>query len=624
MAKGTDTDAPRKRGKGSQIVVYALLAMLVLGLGVGAGVGNFGGVVTSVGSVGDRDIAAEDYDRALRRQIADVNRQFGMVANMDMLRAFGLDGQVMQSLINRAALDNEADQIGLSVGDAVVAQEVQGMTSFHAGTGGFNRETYAAVLRQEGLTESQFETGLREDMARSLLQGAVVGGFAAPQAMTDTLYAWVGERRGFTQFRLTEANLTTPLAEATEAELQAFYDANIAQFTKPEAKRITYVALLPEMIADSIAIDETALRSEYDKRIAEFVQPERRLVERLAFPDDASAAAAKARIDAGGTFEAEVATRGVRLEDIDLGDVAPEDLGAAADAVFALTEPGVVGPFPSDFGPSLFRMNAVLAAQETSFDEAREQLAGEAQMDAARRAIAARAEDINDALAGGATLQDLATEQDLQIGTFDYVTGSQNDEAMVGYEDFRIAADAVTADSFAEAFSLDDGGLAALQLDEIVPPAPIPFAEVTEDVATAWRADALAKALSARAIEVKSAIEAGAAIGSFGIVSVTPEIAREGTIEGVPASVVPAIFGMEPGQTRVIEEGDFVAVVQLDTIIAAQPDGPEADALRQALAAQAEQGIAQDAFTLFSNALSSGAGVQIDEAAVAAVQAQFN
>ncbi len=623
MAKGTETDAPRKRGQGAQIAVYGLLALLVLGLG-GFGVDNFGGRVASIGSVGNREISTDDYGRALQRQINDVSTQFGMQATMDILRGFGLDQQVIQGLVNRAALDNEADQIGLSVGDAVIAQEVQGMTSFHAGTGGFNRETYAAVLRQEGLTEADFETGLREDMARSLLQGAIVGGFAAPEAMTETLYQWVAERRGFTLFRLTEANLTTPLAEPTDADLQAFYDANIANFTRPEAKRITYIALLPEMIADGIAVDETALKGEYDKRIAEFVQPERRLVERLAFPDDAAATAAKARIDAGGSFEDEVKARGVRLEDIDLGDVAPEDLGAAGEALFALSEPGIVGPFPTDFGPALFRMNAVLAAQETSFEDAREQLAGEAQTEAARREISGRAEGINDALAGGATLAELAREESLQIGTFDYVRGGQNDEAIVGYEDFRIAADAVTADSFAEAISLDDGGLAALQLDMMVPPAPIPFAEVRDQVVEAWRADTLAKALSARAIEVKSAVEAGAAIGSFGIVSVTPEIAREGTIEGVPASVVPAVFGLDAGQLRVIEEPGFVALIQLDAIIPAEATGDEADALRQAIAAQTEQAIAQDAFTAFSQSLSAGAGVKIDETAVAAVQAQFN
>ncbi len=623
MAKAPDTETPRKRGKAGQTAIFGLLALLVLGLG-GFGIDNFGGRVPKIATVGERSIETNDYARGLQRQIADLTKQFGQPATMDMLRAFGLDQQVLQGLVNRAALDNEAARMGLSVGDAVIAQEIQGMSSFQAGSGGFNRQTYRDVLKQEGLSETKFETGLREDMARSLLQGAIVGGFAAPETMTETLYQWVGERRGFSLLRLVEADLTTPLPAPAEAELTAFYDANIAQFTKPEAKRITYVTLLPEMLSDDVAVDETALQTAYDDRIDQFVQPEKRLVERLVFPDDATAAAAWARIDAGGTFEAEVAARGVRLEDIDLGDVSPKELGAAADAVFALTEPGVVGPFQSDFGPALFRMNAILAAQETTFEQAREQLAGEAQMDAARREIATRAEAINDALAGGATLAETQTEQGMMLGTLDYVTGGQHDDPVAGYEAFRAAADAVTADSFPEAISLEDGGIVALQLDEMVPPAPIPFADARADVETAWRADALQKALSARAVEVKSAVEGGAALGSFGIIEVTSGIAREGFIEGTPPAVIAAAFQMDAASLRVIEEPGFVGVLQLDQIIPAAADGDEATALREALSAQAEQAIAQDAFTAFTNALSAAAGVKLDQQAIAAVQAQFN
>ena len=111
-----------------------------------------------------------------------------------------------------------------------------------------------------------------------------------------------------------------------------------------------------------------------------------------------------------------------------MGDVGPDDLGAAADAVFALTEPGVVGPFASDLGPALFRMNAVLPAQETTFEEAKVTLTGEAQLDAARRAIGDKLEAIDDALAGGATLEEVQAEQGMQLVTFDYVPGAQSDD----------------------------------------------------------------------------------------------------------------------------------------------------------------------------------------------------
>ena len=56
--------------------------------------------------------------------------------------------------------------------------------------------------------------------------------------------------------------------------------------------------LTPEMLEDSVTLDEAALRDLYQQRIDEFRQPERRMVERLVFGDEASAQAAPDRLDA--------------------------------------------------------------------------------------------------------------------------------------------------------------------------------------------------------------------------------------------------------------------------------------------------------------------------------------
>jgi len=614
---GTET-LPKKR-KGSMFMVWVLMVLLVAGLG-GFGVTNLGGGTARIATVGDRPIAVTDYARALQQELQAFSAQIGQPVTMEQAQTLGLDRQVRQRLITAAALDNEAARIGLSVGDARVAQEIMANDAFQGVSGAFDRETYRFTLERNNLTEAAFETRVREDLSRSLLQGAVAGGFMAPAPMVSALQAWIGETRGFTLLRLTEADLPTPLPDPTEADLRAFYDANPALFTAPEARRITYAALLPEMLSQTIQLDEAALRAAYDERIAEFVQPERRLVERLVFPTDAEAAAAKARLDAGETFEALVEERGLTLADIDLGEQSREDLGAAGDAVFALTEPGVVGPLPSDLGPALYRMNGILVAQTTAFEDAREALAAEQMADAARRAIADRIEDLDDLLAGGATLEDLAREAGLELGTLDYAPGV--DAPIAGYEAFRTAAAAVQEGDFPELIELEDGGLVALRLDDIIPPALKPFDSVAEDVATGWRADALARALSARAIEVKAAVEGGASPGSFGIAEVTLSMARNGFVEGAPDTLLPAIFEMTPGERRVIEGPDFAGLVQLDTIQPAPADTPDALATKAELASQLQQALAQDAFEMFSTALIAEAGITINDAAIAAVHAQ--
>ena len=626
MAK-TPTEAPteqgkRPRGKVQEVAVWTLMGMLILGLG-GFGVTSFSGGVTKIGSVGDTDITTNDYARALQAQVNAFAQQFGQQISVQEALAFGVDKQVLQDLVTRAALDNEAQRVGLSVGDEVVATELMGMDAFKGVSGSFDREAYRFTLGRNNLTEAEFEGNLRHDITRELLQGAVAGGFAAPKSLTDTLYAWAAERRGFSMLRLGEADLVTPLAEPTPEELQAHYDAHIDRFTKPEAKRITYAALLPDSIAKDQPVDDATLQAMYQDRIDEFVIPERRIVERLVFPDQAAADAARAKLDGGESFETLVSERGLSLDAIDLGDVAQDELGAAGADVFAAAEGAVVGPAASDLGPALFRVVSILAAEETSFDAARDTLAIEIQTDAARRAIADQVEPVEDLLAGGATLEDLAKEAGLQLATVDYVPGQQGSDAIEGYPAFRAAAEAITADDLPEVVMLDDGGLVSLRLDEIVPAAPIPFAEAQEQVAEDWRKDALAKALSARAAEVKAAIDGGAAIGGFGIVDVTPEIARDGFVEAAPDSLLSTVFKMAEAETQVIEADGFVAVVRLDRILPAATEGEEAQAMQDALAAQATQAIAGDAFNAYTNAVTAQVGISLDQAAINAVHASL-
>ena len=143
----------------------------------------------------------------------------------------------------------------------------------------------------------------------------------------------------------------------------------------PERKEITYAWLTPTMVAGSVALDEAELRAAYDARIDDFSRPAMRMVDRLGFPDEAAAAAARARIDAGETtFDGLLSERGLTIDDVDLGTVEESDLGEAGAAVFALEDTGVVGPLPSTVGPALFRVNAIMLPQETPFEEARAQL----------------------------------------------------------------------------------------------------------------------------------------------------------------------------------------------------------------------------------------------------------
>ncbi|MDP2086083.1 MAG: SurA N-terminal domain-containing protein [Gemmobacter sp.] len=610
-----------KGGKASQIAVWVLLGLLILGLG-GFGIENFGGGARKVGSVDGQDISTDAYFRALRQETSALSQQVGRAVPFSEAAALGVDRAVRQQLVTTAALDAEAARLGLSVGDARLAQEIRAMSGFRNLSGGFDRATYAAMLRDNGWTESEFEAQVRKDMVRGLIQTAVATGFVGPDAAAAAVYDHIEERRSFSLLRLTEADLTEPLPVLDDAALRAHHAANPDAFTRPETRRITYAALLADDVAKTVLVDDAELRKLYEARLSDFVQPERRLVERLVFPDDAAAQDARNRLDAGqATFEALVAERGLDLSDIDLGDVSRAELGDAGEAVFEMAEPGVVGPLPSSLGPALFRMNAVLDAQEISFDEARDALVSEFSLDAARRQIATRVEEIDDLLAGGATLEDLAKETGMVLATIDMEPGTT--EGIAGFPRFRAQAQQVTEKSFPEVFEMADGSIAALRLDAVLPPTLRPYEEVADAVAEHARAAALRAALTSRLEAVQSEVAAGAAMGGFGIVEVAQAMPRAGQIAGAPRSLMGTVFSMAEGEVIQVAEGDFVALVRLDAIIPADHDQPEAQAIKGAVVAQFGQQIGQDAFALFAAALESQAKITLDEAVIGAVHAQM-
>jgi peptidyl-prolyl cis-trans isomerase D len=615
-------DTPRKKKGGRSLVVWVLVAMLIAGLS-GFGVENFGGATAKIGRVGEIEIEANDYAREMQGQINTLTRQFGAPVSMADARSFGIDRQVLAGLVNRAALDNEAARLGLSVGDATVAAELGKISAFQGISGTFDREAYALTLQQNGTNEAAFEASLRRDVARALLAGAVAGGVVSPAPLTDTLVAFAGEKRGFSLLVLDDTALDAPLAAPTPAEVQAHYDANIATYTRPEAKRVEYAALLPETIAATMEVPEDEVQKAYDARLSEFMIPEKRLVERLVYPDEAAALAAKARLDQGTSFDDLVAERGLSLEDVDLGDVTREELEGAADAVFALTEPGTVGPLPSALGPALYRMNAILAAQETTLDAARPELLQILQTEAAARAIADKVEAIDDALAGGASLQDLSTEFGMTLASTDYAAGADDNDTITGYTAFRSAADALAEGDFPEAILLEDGGLVAMQLVEILPPSPVPLDKITDKVTEATGAEALARALAAKAAAAKTAVEAGATLESQGTLTPVAPTDRQATLDVGPAVVLETAFQMQPGEIRVIEDGSFVALLRLDSITAAEVTSEEGQELQDAIRQNLDRSIAEDMAALFTATVGQQAGIALDQAVIDAVNTQL-
>ena len=614
--------ATKKKSATSKLAVWVIVGLLMFGM-IGFGAASFNGTQRSLGSVGDKTVSITSYSNALQSETNRFQEQLGRALTQQEIQTIGLDQQALNRVINTRALDQLVTNLGLSASDERVRAQVVEIPAFQGLDGQFDRVAYAEVLKRNNLKEADFETSLREDTARRLVQQAVLAGIKMPSAYSQAITSYISETRDFSWARVTRENLVTGTPVATEADLVAYHTENPDQFTTLAAKTITYIWLTSDMIAETINISDEALQAAYDARSDEFIQLPSRLVERVIFSSQEEAQDAMEAIAEGATsFEQVVQDRGLTLQDVDLGDVTEAALGDAGAMVFGLTEPGVTGLADTDLGPALFRVNAILDGNVQTFKMVQDQLRTEAALDAAIGEIAAISEEVDDLLAGGATLEDVAAETPMELGTIDWHLATK--DKISSYEEFQTAAAGVTVEDFPALATLSDNGLFAIRFEADVPAVLQPLEDLRDGVSDAWVAQAMQQQLLALAEKIAPQVSLNAPLASFGLIeNIEDDMMRSDSVDGTPPTLLFNAFETALGSATVLEDSDGVIVLIPRVEHAADLNNSQVKSLQNILGDRINAALAKDIFEAFGNGAREAVDVNINQTTLRSVNSNL-
>ncbi len=536
--------------------------ILVLSFGVW-GVADFitSSVEPPLARVAGTTVSAQEFNNDFRRELFRLQQQFGPEFSTARAREMGFDREVLRQMLVGIMFDREAESLSLTTADQTIAQSIRENPSFRDSFGGFDRNLFQRALNENGFSEKEYLRRARMDLTRRQLIAAVSSGVVAPKKVAEALYTLREEQR-IAELLFVPQNAAGKISAPTDGDLEAFHNANASLFTAPETRAVSYVTLQPEDLAETILLDEQDLHEQYDARLAEFTVTAMRNLQQFVLPDEAAAKAASDKIKAGQDFVAVAKqTSGMNEKEMELLEVTRGQLPAEiSDAVFALKEGEISEPLKSPLGWHLVKVTAARYERVQPFEEVREKIAKDlAEIRATDLAIT-RANQLEDARAGGASLEEAAREFELKLHVIAGIDRNGNGPDGKPVRNFpadpQFIADVFDTDAGSESDLREnkDGGYYVLRVDSINPSAVRALADVRNEVTAAWYAQKTGEKLDAMADEMLKSAQAGKALAEIAKpltlkVTQSAPFGRGFSDEQMSAALTTKLFTGKPGDS---------------------------------------------------------------------------
>jgi peptidyl-prolyl cis-trans isomerase D len=167
--------------------VAVLFTILIVAFAISMGGNNYFDRYThpSVAKVGSIEITPEKYDRAFQRTLENLSNRAKQRISQAQARALGLPQQVLQGLIQEAALDYEAQKLGLGLSKQGLSDTIKATQGFQDSAGNFDRRKYENFLQRIGYNELFFEQEFRNDLIRRQIQGLFLTSGIVPNTLLD-------------------------------------------------------------------------------------------------------------------------------------------------------------------------------------------------------------------------------------------------------------------------------------------------------------------------------------------------------------------------------------------------------------------------------------------------------
>ena len=411
-----------------------------------------------VATVGDQTISRAEYQDAINNRRNEL-LQNGVEASA--INTNALNREVLKSLINRALLRNQSDQLGMHVSDKVINDLLLQDPQFLDENGQFSNDRFAFALQQQGMTKDQLFNQYRQQLNLMQLYASVAQTALYPEAEINDLLALQLETRDVWVYRLPWEQYKDKVSVSNK-EIEDYYNKHQNDLNSVAMVDLAYIQLDPSKVAVD-EVTEEDVQAQYNAFKANYVGDYSQKVSQILVTGanaQKTIEQIESRLEKGESFAAlakEFSEDPVSAaKGGDIGTFNPDVFGAdgakVAKAIEGLNKDQVSEPVKTSFGYQLFKVTEMSGEGIPSLDSMREELVAQAERQKREELIADKITRINEMAIDGVGIEDIAQQEELSVQKIKDYTKKDNKTVLAqpavieaAFDDFAIQDESVSA-----------------------------------------------------------------------------------------------------------------------------------------------------------------------------------
>jgi peptidyl-prolyl cis-trans isomerase D len=251
-------------------------------------------------------ITGQEFLNAQKNEITRIQNLTGNPLTTEQIHQLNIPSMIIEQLINSRMLTQLVQQYNLDFTNNLMLEQIKKLPVFQNDKGVFDPKLFAYVLHNAGISEEDYIKRIKDEIAEQIVISMFASNALAPKLLVQNIADYLNEVRTMEIVSIDATNVPLTDHNFSQETLQNYYEAHKQSYTVPESRNFTYGLLSKDSLKKDITVTDKEAEEYYKDNIDEYKRPELYSFYNMFFADYETARKASEQLKAADKFEAAV------------------------------------------------------------------------------------------------------------------------------------------------------------------------------------------------------------------------------------------------------------------------------------------------------------------------------